>query len=296
MPDRLHGSDFIPPILMRLLLRALVHDSGSLDFSAAKRDLVTAVRLVSKNEDDDRQARRFVDIAEGEKQWNQDSLLHRLAVKHQPSKKMHNYIRHYALHLTPIREQVRNFVEIGVQRPNSLLMWEEFFPNATIHGIDIDPRCSEFSGGRRQVHIGDQKDTQFLRQFVEATGGGFDVVVDDGEHSERAILTSFAWLFPALSSHGIYCVEDLIQTPNARRLFRSLEEHINYWPLHYPGGDWPYLCEFDPGASWLDRNIVGLHFYRYLTVINRGFNPEDNPYLRKDRPAHWPGSHNPPRS
>lgn len=278
----MHGSDFIPPILMRALLRVI--EPSRLDFSATKRDLAGAARIVS-NSRENRTAERFDPQWKAEAGWNQGSLLQRLAAKHAPSKRAHNYISRYALHFDPIREHVRSVVEIGVQRPNSLLMWEEYFPNATIHGIDIDPACKAFSGDRRQVHIGDQKDVGFLRHFIGLTGGNFDVVIDDGEHSEVAILTSFSWLFPSLQSHGIYAIEDLIYTPNARQIFRSLEEHINYWPRGFPGGDWPYLHEFDKAATWLDRNIVGLHFYRYLTIIDRGYNPEDNPYLRSEKPS-----------
>jgi hypothetical protein len=254
--------------------------------------VLAAARLVAKD-DPTRDTLRFENNPGGEQVWNQDVLLHRLAVKYHPSKRQQDYIRHYALHFTPIREAVTRFVEIGVQTPGSLLMWEEFFPNATIYGIDIDEKCREFTGGRRQVVIGDQKDEAFLRHFIETTGGEFDIVVDDGEHSEAAILTSFAWLFPALSSHGIYAIEDLLSHRNVLSYLRTLEEHINYWPEDYPGMDWPYLYTFDDAAaSWLDRNVVGLHFHRHLCLVNRGFNPEDNRYLHKERHPDWPGSHN----
>jgi hypothetical protein len=262
------------------------------DPAVISRQLMDIAKSVSRNESVAREAQRFENNSRGEQNWDRDNLLHRLAVKYKPSKRQHNYIKHYWLHFAPVREQVKSFVEIGVQTPGSMMMWEEFFPNATIYGIDIDEKCREFAGGRRQIVIGDQKNEAFLRDFIDRTGGQFDVIVDDGEHSEAAILTSFCWLFPAMSTHGIYAVEDLIDLRNALRFFRSLEKHINYWPKDYPGMDWPYLYTFDEAANWLDRNVVGLHFYRYLCLVNRGFNPEDNPYLHKVRHPDWPGSHN----
>src|SRR5262249_38424110 len=145
------------------------------------------------------------------------------------------------------------------------------------------PACQAFSGGRRRVFIGDQKDPEFLHSMIAETGGGFDIVIDDGEHSEPAILKSFSVLFPALSDHGIYAVEDIENLPRVSSFFRELERCVNYWPQGFPQSNWQRLREFDDGATWLDRNVVGLHFYRYLCIVNRGFNPEDNPNLQKIR-------------
>jgi hypothetical protein len=60
--------------------------------------------------------------------------------------------------------------------------------------------------------------------------------------------------------------------------FCTLESQVNYWPRGVPVSKWPELSRFD--APWLTRNITGVHFYRFLCLINRGHNPEDNPYLQ----------------
>jgi hypothetical protein len=163
-------------------------------------------------------------------------------------------------------------------------MWEEYFPNAEIIGIDIDEKCREFSGGRKRVLIGDQKDPEFIARLVKDTGGEFDIIIDDGEHSEVAILTSLQLLLPHVASHGIYAVEDLVDTPNVATCLHAIERAINYWPSGFEGKNWPYLWTFDKDASWLARNVTGVHFYRYLCLIQRGFNPEDNPYLHMESP------------
>lgn len=205
--------------------------------------------------------------------------LQALAATYRPTKAGHDYIRRYAFHFGPIRHQVRRVVEIGVQQPVSMLMWESYFPNATIFGIDIDPACKAFEDGRKRVFIGDQKDAGFLREVLTEVGGAIDIVIDDGEHSEPAILKTFPILFPALADHGIYAIEDIQNLPRVSRFLRQLEGCVNYWPEDYPESDWPRLAAFDDRATWLDRNIVGLHFYRYLCLIERGYNPEDNAFL-----------------
>lgn len=82
-----------------------------------------------------------------------DNVLEELGEAHRPSKRNHNYLPYYWMHLRDIREQVTNVLEIGVQTDCSMKMWEDFFPIATIHGLDIDPKCKALEGGRRRVHI-----------------------------------------------------------------------------------------------------------------------------------------------
>jgi hypothetical protein len=214
-----------------------------------------------------------------ESTYQRGDEFHELALKYKPSKRFHAYIRHYSRHFAPIRSDVRLMIEIGVQTPNSLQMWEAYFPNATIVGIDIDPACKAFENGRKLVRIGDQNDKAFLDSIVDEFGGKIDIIIDDGEHSQPAILTSFCRLFPALAPHGIYAVEDLIDMPRLAEFFHQIERSINHWPVEAKTTDWQYLWRFE-NASWLDRNVTGLHFYRHVCFVERGHNPEDNPYLR----------------
>jgi hypothetical protein len=209
--------------------------------------------------------------------------LEKLGVKYAPTKQQHDYLVYYWLHFRDIRDQVRNVLEIGVQTDRSMRMWEEFFPNATIHGIDIDPQCKQFEGNRRRVHIGDQGDAAFLRRVVAHADAPFDIVIDDGSHRVEHQLTSFEVLFPALSEHGIYVVEDTggvvadynLRTVNA---LKTLVNHIMYWPAALDPGDWPKLTTFPEGATWIDRHVIGIAFYRYIVFILRGRNPDDNPF------------------
>ena len=87
-------------------------------------------------------------------------------------------------------------------------MWEEFFPNAAIHGIDIDPRCKKHEGGRRAVHIGDASDPAFLDGILAKEPNGFDIAIDDGSHRMEHQLACFNHILPRLTSRGIYVVED----------------------------------------------------------------------------------------
>jgi hypothetical protein len=215
---------------------------------------------------------------------SEDNALDGLGAKYRPTKRMHNYLPYYWMHFRDIRFDVKQVLEIGIQTDRSIRMWEEFFPSATIHGIDIDPQCRQFEGDRRRMFVGDQSDRDFLQRVVRESGGAFDVIIDDGSHRVAHQLTSFDCLFPAMSDHGIYVVEDTggcvgdpeLATVNS---LTALVDSIMYWPKGFPPSDWLHLRDFPDEAGWIDRNVIGIAFYRWIVFIMRGKNPGDNPFL-----------------
>jgi hypothetical protein len=217
-----------------------------------------------------------------------DNALEALGAKYAPTKRLHNYLPFYWMHFRDIRFEVRNVLEIGVQTDRSIRMWEEFFPNATIWGLDIDPACERFAGDRRRIVIGDQGDRACLRRVVEAAGGCFDIVIDDGSHRVEHQLATFEFLFPNLSDHGIYVVEDTggcVGDPGLAtvRSLETLVENIMYWPRGFRPSEWPALSEFPDDATWVDTRVIGVAFYRWIVFVMRGKNPGDNPYLGANR-------------
>ena len=153
---------------------------------------------------------------------NANNLLDKIAIKYGTDKSSlcHNYTKHYFNYFSALREKKLRLLEIGVEQGRSLRMWEEFFPNAEIFGIDINPDCLKLAGDRVKIIIGNQADEKFLQSFADQVAGGFDIIIDDGGHFMEQQLTSFRILFPYLNADGIYVIEDL---------------HTSYWE-RYGGG------------------------------------------------------------
>lgn len=213
-----------------------------------------------------------------------NNLLLELGEKYKPTKRLHNYLPHYWKHFRDIHKKVTRVLEIGVESDKSIRMWEEFFPNATVYGIDINPKCAEFSGGRKKIFIGDQSDETFLQKVLEDAGGYFDIIIDDGSHWSSHQLKSFDILFPYLSSHGVYVIEDtgaVVGDPNLKTIneIKKLVDNIMYFPPNVDTSTWDQYKTFPEGASWADRHIVGAAFYRWMCFIEKGNNPGDNPYI-----------------
>ncbi len=118
-----------------------------------------------------------------------------------------DYLRNYEAQFEEFRTQPINLIEIGVARGPSLRAWQWFFSQARIIGIDINPDCAAYSGGRVKVEIGSQVDGPFIDRIC--TENPPTIIIDDGSHQADHIITTFERAFPFLLPGGLYIVEDL---------------------------------------------------------------------------------------
>lgn len=124
----------------------------------------------------------------------------------------HSYGPIYERILAPIRHSARVVVELGVFRGGSLRAWRDFFPQAVIHGIDIDPAC--LFQEERIICLEANQDrpaelARTLRQKVEL--GGVDLIVDDGQHDFHHQITCLFSLWDFLRPGGLYVIEDALE-------------------------------------------------------------------------------------
>lgn len=93
-------------------------------------------------------------------------------------------------------------------------LWLELFPQSEIWEADFREECAantRKAGGLKGINtvFGDQGDPATVQRWVRETGGSFDVIIDDGGHTNRQIKTSFDVLWPSLKPGGYYFMEDL---------------------------------------------------------------------------------------
>jgi hypothetical protein len=180
-----------------------------------------------------------------------------------------------------IHSYVKWYEAIGVQTGASIKMWADYFPNARLVGIDIDPRCGQFATNRIQIITGGQENPEIAKWLAGAYPEGFDIVVDDGSHVGEHQLASLNLYFPLVKAGGLYIVEDLhcAYSPkflgNTDRKFtdvlKDLVDHVN---LHGSTGVGDYdlsekqAAEMRP-LSVFEREIETITFMRSMAAIQK---------------------------
>jgi len=144
--------------------------------------------------------------------------LHDISLKYNTDKSWSKYTYIYDNYFHNQRDKPMRILEIGIAGGGSLRMWEEYFPNAKIYGVDINPDCRSLASDRTKIFIGDASDIEFFkREVFPVTGTEFDMIIDDGSHRNDHIIITMNNLFPYVVFGGYYVVEDFLVTafPNS---------------------------------------------------------------------------------
>lgn len=137
----------------------------------------------------------------------------------------HTYTPHYHNLLSPLRNDTKLLVEIGIgniplmkgltaadYKPGaSLRMWRDYFPNAQIIGCDILPDVI-FEDKNIKTYVTDQSNVDSLNKLIDnvkSFGNYADIILDDGSHMEDHMVISFKTLWALVKPNGLYIIEDV---------------------------------------------------------------------------------------
>jgi len=135
-----------------------------------------------------------------------------LAIKYNTDKwGKHTYTPYYYDVFKDRKHIIKKVLEIGTAEGASLLMWRDFFPNATIYGAEIDPERVKLMDGQERIKVFqcDQTKEQDLMNVLAKVGEDVDIVIDDGSHVLEDQVFSCKTLMPHLQKHVIYIIEDI---------------------------------------------------------------------------------------
>jgi len=163
----------------------------------------------------------------------QKNLLSDIFEKYDTDKKasFHNYTRQYEGLFRDVRDKPIKYLEIGVYNGGSIHAMREVFTNATcLVGIDIDSRCKTYEDTDKNVfvEIGNATDLSFINMITEKYGT-FDVILDDGSHINKDVISTFESLYPLLNDDGLYIVEDTICYKSQHHLVNGYANHLQYF-------------------------------------------------------------------
>lgn len=119
------------------------------------------------------------------------------------------YLPVYEEMLGPLRGSAFSMLELGVWKGDSLTMWRDAFPEATIVGVDLDPPQLEL-GPNVHIVVGDQSDAALLAGLrAQFALEGFAVIIDDASHIGQVSARSLQALYMRhLRPGGLYILED----------------------------------------------------------------------------------------
>jgi hypothetical protein len=115
---------------------------------------------------------------------------------------LHSYINMYEEEMN--KKKNISLLEIGVAFGHSIKMWEDYFENSEIYGIDIK---NNLSFDIKNFVVGNATDEKDIKSNFSRKK--FDYVVDDGSHRAEDQIKSFIILSPKMKKGGKYFIEDV---------------------------------------------------------------------------------------
>ncbi len=130
--------------------------------------------------------------------------------KYNSDKISNKYLERYDTIFESLVTKNLTLLELGVFQGGSLMLWQDYFPQGLIVGVDIALPKRFQPGGRVKLYEGSQADTVFLSRVAkEVAPEGFDIIIDDASHFGGLTKIAFWHLFNNhLKPHGIYAIED----------------------------------------------------------------------------------------
>jgi len=148
----------------------------------------------------------------------------------------HNYADYYSEIFFHKRDEVKNFLEIGLGTNNvklpsnmgkdgtplaSLKAWRDYFLNANIYGADIDKNILKNEDRIKTYYVDQTNPDTIDKMFNEIGVDYFDVILEDGLHEFNANICFFENSIKYLSPSGTYIIEDVY--------YKDQEKFINYF-------------------------------------------------------------------
>lgn len=121
---------------------------------------------------------------------------------------VHSYAQVYERLFAPLRESCAAILEIGVQHGGSMRLWNGYFHNAIVYGLDTNVyqnQCREFAPRVRLIQA-NAYTPECAATFAPAS---LDIVIDDGPHTLESMCLAISLYLPAVRPGGYLIIEDI---------------------------------------------------------------------------------------
>ena len=115
------------------------------------------------------------------------------------------------------RYSIKKVLELGVFTGSSLRMWRDFFPNAQIYGLEINP-THLVQEDRIKTFLCDATQEEEVKRVIDEIGTNIDLFIDDGSHIVGHQIATCSILRPLLKE-ATYIIEDVLDVSELRKNF-----------------------------------------------------------------------------
>jgi len=151
----------------------------------------------------------------------------------------HSYLDTYEKLFESKKNIAKNILEIGIYNGGSIELWNAYFTNAKIYGLDIIPKNLLFVDYNEEqknklynndnviLYTGiDAYNEEFFTNNFLSTNIKFDVVLDDGPHSLDSMIQFIKLYSQVMTDDGILIIEDVQDVNWLNILANAVPDHL----------------------------------------------------------------------
>lgn len=136
---------------------------------------------------------------------------------------IHTYVDTYDKLFKPFQRGCK-FLEIGLALGHSIDLFDEYFENSDITGVDISVIFSRDKYNNNvEIIEHDATKESFLETIKNKT---FDIVVEDGSHQTQDQIATFNLLKNKMNKGAIYVIEDILAWDIEHNKYKQLHDNI----------------------------------------------------------------------
>ena len=166
------------------------------------------------------------------------SLLSLIDNKTTKKNTLHSYLELYQNLLESKKLSAKHVLEVGIYNGGSIKLWSDFFPNATVYGMDIEDghRIQSDIVGKPNIILLTSTDAYSDEVFSKEILGRnikFDFMLDDGPHTYESMVRFIHLYSQVMTDDGILIIEDVQQIDWLDNLKNEVPQHLRQYVKTY---------------------------------------------------------------
>lgn len=129
---------------------------------------------------------------------------------------VHSYLELYETLLNKKKNTAKNVLEVGIYNGGSIKLWYDYFPNATVHALDIRDINTVYdvlkNNNRIKLYTSTNAydESKFKENFLDKNIK-CDFMLDDGPHTLNSMIDFIRLYSQIITDDGILIIEDVQQ-------------------------------------------------------------------------------------